>query len=295
MPNPAGSPDGVPNRQSYTDLGNGAVHDDITCLTWEKSNPDTPGTWQDSVDRCAALASSGFAGFDDWRLPTRVEMASIVDVTRGRTGYAEIFDVTSGYYSTGSWWYETITGQSTSGFHWGYGTNGFTSNAVVMTNSDNVARCVRGNGTGEAADELAVAPPDHYTVAGTAPDAEVTDNYTGLVWQQGHSPAIMDWQDAPAYCASLNLNGHSGWRVPTLNELASTVNEARVGGAIDTSAFPDNPVGCREPQYWFWAAEASSVGGTAWGLSYCDGFTGWNVGASGDWNYFPQANVRCVR
>jgi len=43
------------------------------------------------------------------------------------------------------------------------------------------------------------------------------------------------------------------------------------------------------------SATIREVGGTAWGLSYCDGFTGYNVGASGDWNYFPTANVRCVR
>ena len=60
-------------------------------------------------------------------------------------------------------------------------------------------------------------------------------------------------------------------------------------------AFPDNPVGCKAPEYWFWAAEASAVGGEGWGLSYCDGFTGWNAGASRAWNYFPTANVRCVR
>ena len=295
MPNPASSPASVPNHQSYTDLGNGAVRDDLTCLVWEKANPATEGTWQESVDRCASLAAASYAGFDDWRMPTRIEMASISDVTRGSKGYPSVFTVTSGYYNTGSWWYETITGQSTSGFAWAYGTNGYTSNAVVMTNTDNVARCVRGNGSGEAADELAVEPPDHYTLEGDAGSIEVTDNYTGLVWQQGFSPAIMAWEDAPAYCESLSLNGHTGFRVPTLNELASTVNEAKVGGAINTSAFPGNPNGCKEPKYWFWAAEASKVGGTAWGLSYCDGFTGWNVGESGDWNYFPEANVRCVR
>jgi hypothetical protein len=295
MPNPATSPDSVPNHQHYTDLGNGAVRDDVTCLVWEQANPKTEGTWQDSFDRCASLASTGYAGFDDWRLPTRVEMASITDVTRGSTGYASIFGVSSGYYDTGSFWYETITGQSTSNFHFGYGTNGYSSNAVVMTDTDNVARCVRGNGAGEAADELAVAPPNHYTVTGSGADAEVTDNYTGLVWQQGFSPALLAWEDAPAYCAGLSLGGHTGYRVPTLNELTTTVNEAKVGGAIDTSAFPGNPNGCKDPKYWFWAAEASKVGGTAWGLSYCDGFTGWNAGASGAWNYFPEANVRCVR
>ncbi len=289
MPNPASSPSTVPNHQHYTDLGTGALRDDITCLVWEKANPATQGTWQASVDRCAALASSGYAGFKDWRLPTRVEMASIVDVSNGSKGFPTAFTVTSGYYDTASWWYETITGQSTSGFHFGYGTNGFTSNAVAMGNTNNVARCVRGNGGGEAANELAKEPANHYSVQ----SGEVADNYTGLIWQQGFSPARMAWADAPAYCAGLSLNGHTGFRVPTLNELASTVNEALVGGAINRTAFPNNPNGCGAT-YWFWAAEASKVGGTAWGMSYCDGYTGWNA-ASATWNTFPDANVRCVR
>lgn len=295
MPTPASS--SAPNHQTYTDLENGAVRDDVTCLTWEKENPPDQGTWQDSYDRCAELAAQGYAGFTDWRLPTRIEMASITDVTRGSTGYPSIFGVTSGYYVTGSFWYKTIltdddaTAGNETDMVWGYGTNGFTSNAIVRSNTNNVARCVRGNGPGEAAGEYAVEPPNHYTVSG----GEVTDNYTGLVWQQGRSPGLMAWEDAAGYCASLDLGNVGGWRVPTLNELATTVNEAKVGGAIVDSAFPDNPVGCKAPEYWFWAAEASKVGGTAWGLSYCDGFTGWNVGGSGAWNYFPTANVRCVR
>jgi hypothetical protein len=49
----------------------------------------------------------------------------------------------------------------------------------------------------------------------------------------------------------LSLNGHTGWRVPTLNQLASTANEGLVGGAIDRTAFPGNPNGCKDPKYWF--------------------------------------------
>lgn len=280
----------LPNPQSYTDLGNGAVRDNVTCLVWEKANPATQGNWQASVDRCASLASSSYAGFSDWRMPTRMEMASLVDPTRGGKAFNAIFTVTSGYYGTGSWWYETITGQSTSGFHWGYGANGFTSNAVAMGGTNIVARCVRGNGAGEAANVLAKEPPNHYTIG----NGEVTDNYTGLVWQQGFSPSLLAWADAPAYCSSLTLNGHTGFRVPTLGEMSSTVNEAKVGGAIVTTAFPGNPVGCADPKYWFWVAEAYGTS-NHWGLSYCDGFTGYNAGASGAWNYFPTANVRCVR
>ena len=279
----------LPNPQSFADLGNGTVRDNNSCLVWEKANPATQGNWQTSFDRCAALGTSNYGGYSDWRLPTRMEMASITDLHSTGNGFASVFTVTSGYYTTGSQWYETITGQSTSGFIWGYGGNGFTSNAIAGTGTNLVARCVRGNGTGEAANKFAIEPANHYTIA----TGEVLDNYTGLTWQQGFSDT-MAHDAAATYCASLSLNGHTGFRLPTLMELASTVNEALVGGAINRTAFPNNPNGCKAPEYWFWASEAYNAT-TFWGLSYCDGFTGWNVGASGAWNYFPTARVRCVR
>lgn len=279
----------LPNPQSLTDLGNGTVRDNNTCLVWEKANPATQGNWQASFDRCAALASSNYGGYGDWRLPTRMEMASITDLHSTGNGFASPFTVTSGYYTTGSQWYETITGQSTSGFIWGYGGNGFTSNAIAGSGTNLVARCVRGNGKGEAADQFAVEPANHYTIT----SGEVLDNYTGLTWQQGFSDT-MAHDAAATYCSALSINGHTGFRLPTLMELASTVNEALVGGAINRTAFPNNPNGCKAPEFWFWASEAYNAT-TFWGLSYCDGFTGWNAGASGAWNYFPTARVRCVR
>ena len=282
-------------RRTIPIWGNGAVRDNVTCLMWEKANPSTQGTWQASSDCCAALGTSSYAGFNDWRLPTRMEMASLIDPTLGRTAYASPpFTTTSGAYATGSYWWETIQGINGANLAWGYGANGMTSNAYSLAGTNFVARCVRGNGTGEAPNALAVEPPNHYTVA----NGETTDNYTGLVWQSGFSPTLMAWADAQAYCTSLTLNGHTGFRVPTLGELSSTVNEARVGNAVVLTAFPGTPNGCKDPKYWYWAAESQSA--TAdWGLSYCDGFTGTNVGTTNngvnDWDYFPTANVRCVR
>jgi hypothetical protein len=151
-------------------------------------------------------------------------------------------------------------------------------------------RCVRGNGAGEGQNDMAKEPPDHYNVDTSA--GETTDNYTGLIWQQGSSPSTMAWADAADYCATLNLNGHT-WRVPSLNELASIVNEALVAPAVNRTAFPNTKYGSKSNN-WYWAnAQYGSKYG--WAINYDDGFTGYNSGSSGDWNYFTAAYVKCVR
>lgn len=94
-------------------------------------------------------------------------------------------------------------------------------------------------------------------------DGTVTDNVTGLVWQQdAPNPCPQDavdagvegvcsWVDANAYCAGLNLGAFpSGWRLPTLAELFSLVDysgssiSASTGIAIDAAVFsvPSNAV-----------------------------------------------------
>ena len=301
MPNPAAS--GLPNPASYTDLGNGAVRDNVTCLVWEKSPDTTQGFWQANSDHCASLVTSSFAGYSDWRLPTRVEMASLVDFARTGDAIdtAAFPKEPSGYYRTGSDWYETITGQNSSGFSWIYGmSSGFTSNAYAKATSNAYVRCVRGNGTGEGQTVFAAPPPNQYTAA----SGEVTDNYTGLVWQQTDSAApsgatVIPWSGAAGYCAGLGLNGHT-WRVPSINELATLVDEAHVGPAINKTMFPNTKYGSYSNN-WYWASTTYGTSSYGWAINFDDGFTGYNSGsATGknggpEWNYFTGAWVRCVR
>jgi hypothetical protein len=280
----------MPNAASYTDLGNGAVLDNVTCLTWQKTESTTAGTMTENLAACAKLASDGFAGFSDWRLPTRVEMASIADYSKTGSALDPIFTKeVSGYDRTFSLWYETIAGIKGSTFGWVYNmSSGLTSNAYAQTSTAK-ARCVRGNGTGEELMQQAVEPPNHYAIG----NGEVTDAFTGLVWQQAYSSATMAWSAAAAHCSSVGLNGHA-WRVPSLNELATLVDEARVAPAINRTAFP-NTVYCGT-QTWFWASEAYAGNASyAWGINFCDGYTGYNSGASGAWNEFAVGYVRCVR
>lgn len=287
MPNMPGS--GLPNEASYTDNGDGTVTDDLTLLTWQVEQPSQNYSWQAAIDYCEGLT---LAGFDDWRMPTRIEVTSVLDHSDTHTGWSsQAFPgARGGFHHTGSDWILTIT-QTGAGmgrdFAWAFNMgDGIVSNAYSKANTTPV-RCVRGGGSGEAPSEPAVAPPDQYTVVA---DGEVHDNYTGLTWQRGDTDDMVSWQQAVDYCAGLGLNGNS-WRLPSIRELATLVDEAEVAPAINEEMFPDTHYGSSSNN-WYWATPER--GSAAWGLNFDDGFTGTNTGAAA-WNTFGPSWARCVR
>lgn len=81
-----------------------------------------------------------------------------------------------------------------------------------------------------------------YTING---DGTVTDNLTGVVWQQTVSPDVYEWADANAYCNNLNLAG-TGWHLPTLSQLFSIEVQGGAVPYVDQTAFPNTPV----DSYW---------------------------------------------
>ncbi|WP_433936248.1 DUF1566 domain-containing protein [Sorangium cellulosum] len=290
MPNPAGS--GLPNPASYSDVGGGVVRDNVTCLEWQQSPPSEAYTWDQAIRYCEDLT---LGGHSDWRLPTRIEMTSIVDFTRSPAIDTAAFPgARGGFHKTSSDWILTIR-QAGAGagrdYAWAFNmSDGIVSNAYSKATAASL-RCVRGNGEGEAPSSPAVAPPDQYAVLSAG---EVMDKYTGLIWQQGYSPTTMSWADAASYCETLGLNDHA-WRLPSIRELATLVDEAQVAPSINRAMFPDTQYGARSND-WYWGShEAARNAPAAWALNFDDGFTGFNAGASGKWNYFTEAWVKCVR
>lgn len=69
------------------------------------------------------------------------------------------------------------------------------------------------------------------------------------------------------------MNGH-GWRLPSIKEASTSVDEIKVYLAIDTAAFPGTA-----PNQWYWSSSAwagtpgRSAGG-GWGNNFDVGFTG---------------------
>ncbi len=72
-------------------------------------------------------------------------------------------------------------------------------------------------------------------------DGTVTDDVTGLMWQQVVTSMSATAADASVYCASLRLAGYTTWRTPSLIELISIVNYDAISPAINGTAFPSAP------------------------------------------------------
>jgi len=106
----------------------------------------------------------------------------------------------------------------------------------------------------------AAAPAGHFTDLG---DGTVRDNLTGLVWQQGVSPGVQSQAASITYCSTLTVPSGGGWRLPTVAELQTLVDESVSSPAIDTVYFPSTP------SEWFWSS--SSVAGSpsyGWYVSF---------------------------
>jgi hypothetical protein len=286
MPSPSSS--GLPHPASYTDGGDGTVLDHVTGLRWEGEPPSAAGSWDDAISYCDGLS---LGGFDDWRLPTRIEVTSVLDYSEPGWSSEAFSSAAGGFHRTSSDWILTINQQGAGAgkdFAWAFNMgDGIVSNAYSKV-SDARYRCVRSDGAGEEPSQAAVEPPNHYTLV----EGDVRDNYTGLIWEAGDSDSV-DHAGALSYCANLALGGHS-WRLPTIRELATLVDEAEVAPSINVTYFPDTKYGSRSNN-WYWASDEDALSDAAWALNFDDGFTGTNKGASGSWNAFTAGYARCVR
>jgi hypothetical protein len=111
----------------------------------------------------------------------------------------------------------------------------------------------------------------------------VTDNKTGLVWQQGE-PGYMTWDSALSYCEGLSLGGHSDWRLPNIKELESLTDDTRDNPAIDIAFFPN----AHASYYWSSTTLADYPDG-AWPVHFSDGYVFYYS------TKYSSNYVRCVR
>ena len=134
---------GAPNPQSYTDNGDGTVTDNVTGLMWQQTLATADGgvfQWPDAVTYCTQLS---LAGHQDWRLPSEIELVSIIDRTAGDGGSATINPTYFPGTPFAAFWASNLLA-SNNALAWIVGfVNGGTNGQPIANLPNNYARCVR--------------------------------------------------------------------------------------------------------------------------------------------------------
>lgn len=78
-------------------------------------------------------------------------------------------------------------------------------------------------------------------------DEAVLDKETGLVWEKFPATTEISWYEACFHCYDREVNNRKGWRLPTIEELASLVDNNNSNPALPTGhPFSNVTTGC----YW---------------------------------------------
>ena len=234
------------NPPSYRDNGDGTVTDNVTDLMWQKSDDDTLRFWSDSITYCENLV---LGGFDDWRLPAVVELMRLLDFGTTNPTINAIFTGTNptNYWTIDGYHNDPVTLAWVVKFDVGGIMDGSKSTGQFYV------RCVRGE------QEIDLEMVDNE-------DGTVTDLETGLIWQQ-NDPSNRDWEEALAYCETLELAGKEDWRLPSVNELLSLVDTTRYNLSIDENLFPE-----ASPTVYHTSTTVYSSPADNWIINFISGF-----------------------
>jgi uncharacterized protein DUF1566 len=90
--------------------------------------------------------------------------------------------------------------------------------------------------------------------------AAVLDKETGLVWEQSPQMTTHQWSDARLECTSRTVTGRKGWRLPSMNELASLFDMTNAHPALPTG----HPFSNVLPSHYWSATTSADIPTLAW-------------------------------
>ena len=193
-------------KPSYTNDVN-TVLDNVTHLMWERSVNASLHT----VASANAYCAMAHAGFSDWRLPSKIELESLVDdgIAAPHINQTSFPGTPLSNFWTSSPYVGPI-GPRNWAIDFAYGTT-----LLLDPTTTARIRCVRSTQTSPFVVQYSVD-----AVAGT-----VRDNRTGLTWQRDIGTVSYSFGQAEGVCSALGTAG-GGWRLPTRKELLTLVDPA---------------------------------------------------------------------
>jgi hypothetical protein len=249
--------------------------------TYSYANPRFPEYSSENLGNCnvvegcdtqkylSLINTQALCGFNDWRLPSKIELQDLVDYSAVQPA----IDLTAfPNTKSGNYWTSTIDTDDQNSI-WSVNFN-FGTVAGGVSSQKKMIRLVRGNAfvsqlpaenESEINNQLRnkVAPMQRCNriVSSTAPIARfkkdtsgnILDTFTGLIWQAcvvGQSGENCDegeatlytWQEALEHANKLQEQSQKLWRLPNLKELQRTIENQCEEPALNPFAFPNVPM-----------------------------------------------------
>jgi formylglycine-generating enzyme required for sulfatase activity len=247
----------VPSYSATSDT----LTDSVTGLMWQKMPSTTAVSQTGAVSYCNNLS---LQGHDDWRLPSRLEYVSLIDA--GRRPPA----LPPGLIAAGPHWTSSSTAAAANSSFIVNDSYGLWS--VTVNTNQCLPRCVRG--------------PALSRTLQVGADT-VVDSMTNLEWQKSAlNPTGVSWKAALAYCETLTHASRTDWRLPSIKELATIVDESdATAPAIDETSFGTSTAA------YFWS---STPAFTATSDGYAAALQT-DLGISSQRRMTDLAAARCVR
>ncbi|GMQ74939.1 MAG: hypothetical protein BMS9Abin01_0181 [Gammaproteobacteria bacterium] len=267
---------GRPWPKPRFEAGTHVMLDHLTALVWARDAnlAGFPLSWPEALEFVAGMNRERQFGFNDWRLPNRRELRSLVSHQTKNPPLppAHLFDqVFPG-------WYWTSTSAAVSPSHAWYVHMGGARMFFGGKDQAFLLWPVRGaaNGSLPATGQRHCYAVDGTRIpcAGSGQDGEtrygcawpvprfdgcgdmVTDRLTGLVWRRRAdlTGGPVTWDEALRAVAGLNdrLDPTPGWRLPNINELESLVD-----CSTHTPALP-NGAPFRDVREGYWSSSTSA-------------------------------------
>jgi len=222
----------------FVDNADGTTKDTLTGLMWETTPGNTRREWENALSYANNLA---LGGYNDWRLANINELMSLTNAEPSNpaswlNSHDELGGVSSDSYWTSNicittsvlWGWvvhmdtgilgrQNISAYGSFAYAWAVRDDGSGAVSIPKTGKTGKYR------TGDDGDlQKGVSwPTPRFVDCG---NGIITDNLTGLMWEQAPTTTQKSWLDALAYVADLTLGEFSDWRLPNRNELRSMVN-----------------------------------------------------------------------
>ena len=283
-------------ENEYEYIGSGVVVDHATDLMWEESGSGIGLAYKIAHAYIRRANRNKKAGFDDWRLPTVDELASLLEPDKKSSGlYIDpIFDDKQ----QACWTSDRMTDPGVAlgifFFNSGIAKNAVSNPLYVRavrarnpktlnkkeesiessaSHTKNTPSSFRGKQSYARLrrEPMTVSEAECQNVFKLngnwrpkryidndfvdAGNGAVIDRSTGLIWEKSGSETFLYYEDAENYIWNLSRNkfaGYDGWRIPTVEELASLLKPEKRSGNLYIDSIFD------KKQRWCWTADELS-------------------------------------